>query len=61
MKVGVWVPNCRHLARPEIIRSTAICAPPSARLWLTKQGASLGIGPVRMLSVIGSAAKDIRR
>ena len=26
MKVGVWVPNCRHLATPEIIRSTAIRA-----------------------------------
>ena len=23
MKFGVWIPNCRHLATPEIIRSTA--------------------------------------
>ena len=23
MKVGVWVPNCRHLATPDIIRGTA--------------------------------------
>src|SRR5256884_402195 len=26
MNVGVWIPNCRHLATPEIIRSTAIRA-----------------------------------
>jgi probable F420-dependent oxidoreductase len=26
MKVGVWVPNCRHLATPEIIRATAVRA-----------------------------------
>jgi len=26
MNFGVWVPNCRHLATPEIIRSTAIRA-----------------------------------
>jgi probable F420-dependent oxidoreductase len=26
MKVGVWIPNCRHLATAEIIRATAIDA-----------------------------------
>ena len=26
MKIGVWIPNCRHLATPEIIRSTAVRA-----------------------------------
>jgi probable F420-dependent oxidoreductase len=26
MKFGVWLPNCRHLATPQIIRSTAISA-----------------------------------
>ena len=26
MKFGVWVPNCRHLATPEIIRTTAVRA-----------------------------------
>ncbi len=26
MNVGVWIPNCRHLATPEIIRSTAVRA-----------------------------------
>ena len=26
MKFGVWVPNCRHLATPTIIRSTAVAA-----------------------------------
>jgi alkanesulfonate monooxygenase SsuD/methylene tetrahydromethanopterin reductase-like flavin-dependent oxidoreductase (luciferase family) len=26
MKFGVWVPNCRHLATPEIIRATAVRA-----------------------------------
>ena len=26
MKFGVWLPNCRHLATPEIIRSTAVHA-----------------------------------
>ena len=26
MKVGVWVPNCRHLATAEIIRATAVDA-----------------------------------
>jgi probable F420-dependent oxidoreductase len=26
MKFGVWVPNCRHLATPEIIRDTAVRA-----------------------------------
>ncbi len=24
MKLGVWIPNCRHLATPDIIRSTAV-------------------------------------
>ena len=23
MKFGVWIPNCRHLATPDIIRNTA--------------------------------------
>jgi len=26
MKFGVWVPNCRHLATPDIIRNTAVRA-----------------------------------
>src|SRR5947208_12699721 len=26
MNVGVWIPNCRHLATPEIIRSPAVRA-----------------------------------
>ncbi|HXU87740.1 MAG TPA: TIGR03619 family F420-dependent LLM class oxidoreductase [Methylomirabilota bacterium] len=26
MKFGVWLPNCRHLATPEIIRRTAVSA-----------------------------------
>jgi probable F420-dependent oxidoreductase len=26
MNVGVWMPNCRHLATPEIIRATAVRA-----------------------------------
>ena len=26
MQVGVWLPNCRHLATPEIIRGTAVRA-----------------------------------
>ena len=26
MKLGVWIPNCRHLATPEIIRSAAVRA-----------------------------------
>jgi probable F420-dependent oxidoreductase len=26
MKFGVWIPNCRHLATPEIIRNTAVRA-----------------------------------
>jgi len=26
MKIGVWIPNCRHLATPEIIRTTAVRA-----------------------------------
>jgi len=26
MKFGVWIPNCRHLATPEIIRRTAVRA-----------------------------------
>ena len=26
MRVGVWIPNCRHLATPEIIRTTAVRA-----------------------------------
>jgi probable F420-dependent oxidoreductase len=26
MRVGVWIPNCRHLATPEIIRGTAVRA-----------------------------------
>src|SRR5881227_4095185 len=26
MNVGVWIPNCRHLATPEIIRSAAVRA-----------------------------------
>jgi len=26
MQVGVWIPNCRHLATPEIIRHTAVRA-----------------------------------
>jgi probable F420-dependent oxidoreductase len=26
MNVGVWIPNCRHLATPEIIRGTAVRA-----------------------------------
>ncbi|HUF93312.1 MAG TPA: LLM class F420-dependent oxidoreductase [Candidatus Limnocylindria bacterium] len=26
MKLGVWIPNCRHLATPQIIRSTAVRA-----------------------------------
>jgi probable F420-dependent oxidoreductase len=26
MKFGVWLPNCRHLATPEIIRTTAVHA-----------------------------------
>jgi probable F420-dependent oxidoreductase len=26
MKLGVWIPNCRHLATPEIIRRTAVRA-----------------------------------
>ena len=26
MKFGVWLPNCRHLATPEIIRATAMLA-----------------------------------
>ena len=26
MKFGVWIPNCRHLATPEIIRGTAVRA-----------------------------------
>ncbi|HET7340777.1 MAG TPA: LLM class flavin-dependent oxidoreductase, partial [Methylomirabilota bacterium] len=26
MNFGVWIPNCRHLATPEIIRTTAVRA-----------------------------------
>ena len=26
MKFGVWIPNCRHLATPDIIRDTAVRA-----------------------------------
>ena len=26
MKLGVWIPNCRHLATPEIIKTTAVRA-----------------------------------
>ena len=26
MKIGVWIPNCRHLATPEIIKTTAVRA-----------------------------------
>ena len=26
MKFGVWVPNCRHMATPDVIRSTAVRA-----------------------------------
>src|SRR2546422_9493935 len=26
MNFGVWLPNCRHLATPDIIRSTAVRA-----------------------------------
>jgi probable F420-dependent oxidoreductase len=26
MQIGVWLPNCRHLATPEIIRGTAVMA-----------------------------------
>ena len=26
MNFGVWIPNCRHLATPDIIRSTAVGA-----------------------------------
>ena len=26
MNFGVWIPNCRHLATPEIIRDTAVRA-----------------------------------
>ena len=26
MKFGIWIPNCRHLATPEIIRNTAVRA-----------------------------------
>ena len=26
MQFGVWIPNCRHLATPEIIRHTAVRA-----------------------------------
>src|SRR5216110_1048848 len=26
MKFGVWIPNCRHLATPDIIRTTAVRA-----------------------------------
>src|SRR5919197_4523764 len=26
MRFGVWIPNCRHLATPDIIRSTALRA-----------------------------------
>src|SRR5215813_7936634 len=26
MKFGIWIPNCRHLATPEIIRDTAVRA-----------------------------------
>src|SRR5215813_10422441 len=26
MKIGVWIPNCRHLATPEIIRGAAVRA-----------------------------------
>jgi probable F420-dependent oxidoreductase len=26
MNFGVWLPNCRHLARPDVIRSTAVRA-----------------------------------
>ena len=26
MKFGVWIPNCRHLATPDIIRRTAVRA-----------------------------------
>ena len=26
MKVGIWIPNCRDLATPEIIRRTAVRA-----------------------------------
>ena len=26
MKFGIWIPNCRHLATPEIIRGAAVRA-----------------------------------
>ena len=26
MKLGVWIPNCRHLATPDVMRSTAVRA-----------------------------------
>ena len=26
MRFGVWIPNCRHLATPDVIRSTAVRA-----------------------------------
>ena len=24
MKLGVWIPNCRHLATPDVMRTTAV-------------------------------------
>ena len=26
MKLGVWIPNCRHLATPDVMRGTAVRA-----------------------------------
>ena len=26
MKLGVWIPNCRHLATPQIIKTAAVRA-----------------------------------
>ncbi len=51
MQVGVWIPNCRHLATPEIIRHTAVRAE-AARLRLgvgerSRGGARRQRGPDR--------------
>src|SRR3989442_15435244 len=72
MKFGVWIPNCRHLATPDIIRSTAVRAEQlgSDSVWVSdhvvvphanvKNFGETVFDPLVTLSVIAGATTRVR-
>ena len=64
MKFGVWIPNCRHLATPEIIRGSAVRAEQLGydSVWLSTTSApNANIDPLVTLGVFAGATSRVQR